>query len=176
MKEKALQIGRRDFLKMGMVAGLGIIIPGVISCKAQAVPGIGDTLPKVTLTDLAGKSVVIPADARGKIALIHFWASWCPTCRGEMSALDAAGSKYRDKGVMPYSIGIGEKRETAEAYIKRLYLTYPVLLDPGSSTQKQFGISGIPTYYILDREGVIRYKILGEAERNGLDKMIQALL
>jgi cytochrome c biogenesis protein CcmG, thiol:disulfide interchange protein DsbE len=176
MKEETQRIGRRDFLQLGMVAGLGIIIPEIISCRTKEPTGVGNGLSKVTLNDLTGNSVAIPTDAAGKIAIIHFWASWCPTCRGEMVTLDAIGGKYRGKGVMPYSIGIGEKKETAMSYINKLGITYPVLLDPGSITQKKFGISGIPTYYILDRAGIIRYKIFGEAEKNGLDKMIQALL
>jgi cytochrome c biogenesis protein CcmG, thiol:disulfide interchange protein DsbE len=161
---------------MGMIAGLGIIIPGVLSCNTKEVPGVGKGLSTVTLNDLMGNKVVIPEDFTGKIAVIHFWASWCPTCRGEMMILDAIGRKYRDKGVITYSIGIGEKKETAMAYIENLHITYPVLLDPGSITQKRFGIAGIPTYFILDRGGVIRYKILGAANKDGLDKMIEALL
>jgi cytochrome c biogenesis protein CcmG, thiol:disulfide interchange protein DsbE len=176
MKEKKLRIGRREFLRIGMIAGLGMMITGISSCRTKEATGVGNGLSKITLNDLMGNGVVLPTDAKGKIAVVHFWASWCPTCRGEMTILDAVGSRYRDKGVMPYSIGIGEKRETAMSYIRNLRINYPILLDPGSLTQKQFGISGIPTYYILDRGGIIRYKILGEANKNGLDKMIEALL
>jgi len=176
IKDRAALIGRRDFLKMGMIAGLGIVIPEVLSCNAKEVSGVGRMLSRVVLSDLKENMVVIPTDLAGKIAVIHFWASWCPTCRDEMMLLDAMGRKYRDKGVLTYSIGIGEKRKKAVSYIENLHITYPILLDPGSITQKQFGIAGIPTYYILDRGGIIRYKILGKADKDGLDKMIGALL
>ena len=137
---------------------------------------MGKVLSRVALSDLMENRVVIPTDLTGKIAVIHFWASWCPTCRDEMMILESIGMKYRDKGVITYSIGIGEKREKAISYIENLRITYPILLDPDTITQKQFGITGIPTYYVLDRAGIIRYKILGKADKDGLDKMIGALL
>jgi cytochrome c biogenesis protein CcmG, thiol:disulfide interchange protein DsbE len=176
MKEYSSSIKRRDFLKMGAAACLGFIVPGIISCNAQGHPGVGDKLSIITLSDLLGNSIVIPTGLTGKIALIHFWAGWCPTCRGEMTSLESLANKYRQEGVVPCSIGIGERRDTAFRYIKNLNITYPVLLDPDSLTQKQFGIAGIPTYYVLNREGIIRFKILGEADKNGLDKMIRALM
>ena len=108
--------------------------------------------------------------------MIHFWASWCPTCRGEMAALETIYGKYGGKGVIPCSIGIGEMKETVVSYLKNMTLSYPVLVDPLSSTVKPFGVDGVPTYYVLDRERVIRYRILGEANKEGLDKIIRTLL
>jgi cytochrome c biogenesis protein CcmG, thiol:disulfide interchange protein DsbE len=174
--EEILLIGRRAFLKTGLVAGLSIIIPGVMSCTAKEVPAVGNLLSEITLSDLQGNKLMIPADCRGKVALIHFWASWCPTCRGEMLHLDAVGHEYRERGVFPCSIGIGENREKALSYIRNMSITYPILLDPHAATQKLFGISGIPTYYVLNREGIISFKILGKVDKAGLDKMLRTIL
>ena len=55
-------------------------------------------------------------------------------------------------------------------------ISCPVLLDPGSYSRKPFAVAGIPTYYVLDRKSVIRQKILGEANKEGLDRMIRTLL
>ena len=131
---------------------------------------------RVTLSDLRGNSVVVPSDFKGRVVLIHFWASWCPTCRGEMTALESLYGQYGRKGVTPCSIGIGEKRETAVSYLKSVTVSYPVLLDPDSSTRKPFGVAGIPTYFVLDREGVIRQKILGKADPKGLEGIVRSLL
>jgi len=167
---------RRDVLKIGMIAGLSLILPGVISCREKAVPGVGNSLSEITLSDLQGNKVTIPAECRGKVALIHFWASWCPTCRGEMMNLDAIGNEYRGRGVYSCSIGIGEKREMALSYIRNVNITYPILLDPHAETQKLFGISGIPTYYVLDREGIIRFKILGQLDKTELNKIVRSMV
>ena len=61
-------------------------------------------------------------------------------------------------------------------YLKNMAISYPVLLDPDSSTRKPFGVAGIPTYFVLDREGTIRHKILGKADPKGLDRIVGSLL
>ena len=157
-------------------AGAGLTIPGWLPRRGEAAFRVGDVPSRITLSDLRGNSVVIPSDFKGQVVLIHFWASWCPTCRGEMTALDSLYGKYGGKGVTPCSIGIGEKRETAVSYLKNMTISYPVLLDPDSSTRKPFGVAGIPTYFVLDREGVIRHKILGKADPEGLDRIVRSLL
>ena len=170
------ETSRRDFLRMVAAAGAGIIVPGWIPSRAEAALRVGDAPSSVALSDLKGSSFTIPSDLAGKVALIHFWASWCPTCRGEMKALEALHGRYGGRGVLPCSIGIGEKRETAVQYLKNMAISYPVLLDPGSSTKKPFGVAGIPTYFVLDREGVIRHKILGKADQEGLGRIVASLL
>jgi cytochrome c biogenesis protein CcmG/thiol:disulfide interchange protein DsbE len=112
---------------MVALAGLGLITSGMMPRRADAAFRVGDVPPTVSLSDLKGLPVVIPADFKGKIAVLHFWASWCPTCRGEMNALESIYGKYGSKGVIPCSIGIGEKKETVTSYLKSLAITYPSL-------------------------------------------------
>jgi len=176
MQEIISNIGRRDFVKIGVTAGVAAALPGIISCLGKEVPGVGSKLSDVVLSDVQGNEVVIPAAVRGKIALIHFWASWCRTCRSEMKHLEWIANQYRKDGVVAYSVGIGEKRKTAVAYISHLNISYPVLLDPSSVTKKQFGIVGIPTYYVLNREGIIRFKIFGETDDRQWEKIIGELI
>ncbi|PKN19134.1 MAG: hypothetical protein CVU71_10180 [Deltaproteobacteria bacterium HGW-Deltaproteobacteria-6] len=176
MQEIISNIGRRNFVKIGMMAGLAAVLPGILSCLGKEVPGVGSKLSEVVLSDVSGNKVVIPADARGKIALIHFWASWCRTCRGEMKHLEWIANQYREAGVVAYSVGVGEKKTTAAAYIHNLNISYPVLLDPDAITKKRFGIVGIPTYYVLNREGIIRFKIFGETDDRQWEKIIGGLI
>jgi len=166
------ETSRRLFLRVLAAVGAGLVLPGWMLRSGYAAVRVGDVPSTVVLKDLKGDSVAVPSDFKGKMALLHFWASWCPTCRGEMSALEAIYAQYRHKGILPCSIGLGERRETAVSYLKNLTLSYPVLLDPGLTLRKPFGVSGIPTYFVLDREGVVRHRILGEAKRGGLDKII----
>lgn len=168
--------GRRSFLKASVAAGLGLVIPALTSCEAKTVAGIGDALSNIDLGSLNDDKVVIPAAFSGRVAILHFWAGRCSTCRGEMMALESIFRKYSNQCVIPCSIGIGEKKETTLRYINNMEINYPVLLDPDSMTQKQFGITGIPAYYILDRQGIIRLKIMGEADKDGWDKIIRMII
>jgi len=71
---------------------------------------------------------------------------------------------------------MGEGREGALAYMGSLQITYPILLDRKSTLLKPYGIAGIPTTYVLDRRSVVRHRILGKIEGEGLSRMIEALL
>lgn len=107
---------------------------------------------------------------------MHFWASWCTSCRPEMIALESIYGTYKNSAVVPCSINVGERREAAESYIKDIRITYPILLDQTSSVTRQYSVSGIPTTYVLNRENVIRYRILGEINKEGLDRIVRTLL
>lgn len=169
-------IRRRDFIRTGVAAGLALVAPGWLSSRAEAALRIGDRPPESTLNDLKGNPFNLPGAFKGKVALIHFWASWCPSCRKEMVLLETIHQHYGPKGILPCSIDVGETKEAAQQYLRNVKITYPVLLDPRSSTARQFGISGIPTSYVLNRENIIRFKILGEPNQEGLDRIIKGLL
>lgn len=175
-KEGIRPFGRRDFLKVSVAAGLSLIAPVSTSCEVKKAAGVGEAMSNIELGTLAEEKVVIPGAFSGKVLILHFWASWCSTCRGEMIALENVFREYSNQGAMPCSIGIGEKRETALRYIKNLDITYPVLLDPDLLTQRLLGISGVPTYYLLDRKGIIRRKILGETGNNEWGSIIRTVL
>jgi cytochrome c biogenesis protein CcmG, thiol:disulfide interchange protein DsbE len=170
------EISRRGFCRMVAAAASGLAIAWWMPFRVEAAFRVGDVPSRIALSDLRGNNVVIPSDFKGQVVVIHFWASWCPTCRGEMTALESLYGKYGGKGVIPCSIGIGEKKDTAIRYLKDMTISYPVLLDSNSSTVKQFGVAGIPTYFVLDREGAIRHRILGKADPKGLDKIVSSLL
>ena len=167
---------RRDFLRIAVAAGLGLALPGMTACGKEAVLRIGDVPPQATLPDLHGNPVVLPSAFRGSVVVIHFWASWCPLCRAEMSTLESLyGGRGRD-AFTPCSVGVGEGREGALAYMGPLQITYPILLDRESTLVKLYGIAGIPTTYVLDRRSVVRHRILGKIEGEGLSRMIGAFL
>jgi cytochrome c biogenesis protein CcmG, thiol:disulfide interchange protein DsbE len=170
------QFRRREFLRISAGVGLSLIMPAFISCERNLSTDVGDVVPNIALDSMTKEEVVIPSDFRGKALILHFWANWCPSCRKEMTDLEAVFRKYNGKGVMPCSIGIGEKRETAFSYMKDIEISYPVLFDPDSLTRRIFGISGIPTYYLLDRSGITRRKILGDIGKNGWDDLIKTVM
>jgi peroxiredoxin len=137
---------------------------------------VGDVLPKFTLSDLKGTKVTVPDDFRGNVVIIRFWADWCNYCVREMPAIDTVYNKYKDKGLIILAVNVGQPREVAEAFMINLEISYPVLLDPYSVTAKKYGVVGLPTSFVLDRNGIIRKKILGEAKRESFEKIVAGLL
>jgi len=175
-RTQGFPIGRRQILTLSVRAGLGLFLFGGLEKKAEAIVRVGDILPRVVLSDLKGNRVALPTDFQGRVAVLHFWASWCPACRTEMIALESLYTAYGRKGLVPCSIDVGEGPSSALSYLRDLKISYPVLLDPQSLTVRPFGLSGVPTFYFLDRQGALRLRVLGEADRAGLEKSIRMML
>jgi len=107
---------------------------------------------------------------------LHLWASWCPLCLKEFLAIESLYQVYKNKGFRPYSISVGDNPVAVEAYISNIRVSYSIPLDADSSTAKKYGITGIPTTIITGQDGLIRFKVLGEMNREGLHKLLSPLL
>ncbi len=104
-----------------------------------------------TLQDLQGNSWTLK-DLGGKVALVNFWATWCPPCRKEMPDLEALGKRFKDQGLVILAIS-DEDAAKVKPFIAERQFTFPVLLDPGRKVNKLFDVEGIPKTFIYDREG-----------------------
>jgi peroxiredoxin len=164
---------RRDVARAAFWTGVAMLVPAP---HARAALRTGDRPQSVTLSDLEGMPVSLPDDYRGKIVLVHFWASWCTYCIKEIDALQALFGEHRERGLMPVSVNVGETPAAASGFIRGRTVTYPILLDPSSSTARLYGVTGIPTTFILDRGGSARFKILGEINRESLRRIVSGLL
>lgn len=137
---------------------------------------IGDNAPKAVLQDLKGANVSLPDAYKGKLVVLRFWADWCKSCEAEMPALDRVYKKYGDRGFVVLAINTGQTKEIAEDYAKKLNLSYPVLLDPASKVTKNYGVVGLPTTIIIDRDGRLKKKIIGETGGDAIEKIVAGLL
>jgi peroxiredoxin len=124
----------------------------------------GDRAPEFRLSALDGKQVGL-SDYRGKVVLVHFWATWCPPCVEELPVLDRMyrGLAGRDLEVLAVSVDEGGADGVA-SFLKKNAVSLPVLLDPGASVAHSYGTFKFPETYILDRNGIVRYKVIGEAD------------
>lgn len=126
-----------------------------------------DKAPEFTLKDLGGQSVSLPA-LRGKVAVIDFWASWCPPCKEEFPELNRMAGRYRGADLVVLAINIDKTRANAEEFLDRLNVEMSenmrVLLDPRSSVVSSYGTRAMPTSFIVDQSGVIRFVHLGYNE------------
>ena len=120
---------------------------------------IGKTAPDFELQDLSGKNVKL-SDFRGKNAILNFWASWCPPCREEMPEFQRIYSENPDKLVV-IGVNLQESRENAEAFVKKLDITFPILLDPNAQVKDMYNVFTQPVTYFIDSNGKIVDKKFG---------------
>jgi len=136
---------------------------------------LGDAAPAFHTERIDGGKVDFPA-AAGKPLVIRFWADWCRYCEPEMKAIDAVYRRHRGKGLEVFAVNAGQDRATVEAFIRKLGVTYPVLLDEQSAIAKRYGVVGLPTTYFVDANGVVRGKVIGEADEAVFERHVLALL
>jgi thiol-disulfide isomerase/thioredoxin len=122
-------------------------------------PYPGYRAPDFTSPDLAGHLVRL-SDFRGKPILLNFWATWCPPCRKEVPDLQAFYRQYGDKVVL-LGINFGEDKEEIKRFLERYGATYTSLLDKDGEVFVLYRLTGLPTSFWIDEQGVIRGMWLG---------------
>jgi peroxiredoxin len=105
------------------------------------------------------------ADHRGKLVLLHFWATWCMPCRVEMPGLESLWQHYKDEGLVILAVSIDEgSKARVEKYKQIFELSFPILLDPESGVNDLYKVSNMPTSFLIDGEGQIVSYVSGAAE------------
>jgi cytochrome c biogenesis protein CcmG/thiol:disulfide interchange protein DsbE len=148
------------FLSIVLSSLLCSLLCGCSNRKVILKPG--QAAPAFVLYDMKGNMVRIPEDVKGKVAVIRFWSDSCKFCIEEMPKMEKVYKKYADKGMVILAVNVGEDKDAVVKFVNGLNISYTVLLDPGTVVTKRYGVTGLPTTFIIDRDGTIRQKILGE--------------
>lgn len=119
--------------------------------------------PSFTLKDTHGKTVSL-TDYRGKVLVINFWATWCPSCREEMPALNRGAAWLKKYGVELIAINLGEKEKRVTDYLQKEPVDFPILLDLDTEVSTRWDAMLLPTTYVVDQQGRIVYRALGGRE------------
>lgn len=144
---------------------------------ARADVKVGDVFPPLSsydLVNLAGGSV--PAIA-GKVTLVDFWASWCAPCKASFPAMAKLYGDYADRGLKIVAVSIDEKPAAAVAFWKKMAPPFIALHDREQKLVQEVVVPTMPTSYVVDRAGRVRYVHAGfHGDLSELRKEIDALL
>ncbi len=157
------------------------LLSGPAALPALRVPGlsqgpdVGMVVPDVTLPDLQGRPVTL-SSYRGRAVLINFWATWCVPCRAEMPEIQSAYHAHEQDGLVVLGVNIQEDMEEVQAFQHELGLTFPLLLDQNGETTQLFRLTGLPTSFFVDRQGIIRDIQVGAMSRATLDSKLAKIL
>jgi len=137
---------------------------------------VGNLAPDFQLQSLDGQTVSL-GNLQGKPVLINFWASWCGPCRSEMPYIQEIYEEWVDKGLVLLAINIGESSSKVEEFMQGLNLSFTVLLDTKQDVAQRYNVTGIPTTFFIDKDGIIQDKVIGPFQNktqieNRLSKII----
>lgn len=137
-------------------------------------PKVGAAAPDFTLPSLGGKAVSLNS-YKGKVVLLNFFATWCPPCRAEMPDLESSYKELKDKGLEIIAVDLQEDQNTVSGYVKSLGLSFTILLDRGADVFGQYHVTGLPTSYFIDRDGVIREISIGALNKKLIMQKLEKL-
>jgi peroxiredoxin len=141
--------------------------------------GKGQRAPDFQLPSLRGPRLAL-SSLRGKVVIVDFWAQWCEPCKKELPQLDKLAREFAPRGVVILAVNLDKERENAERLVKQLNLSLEVLLDPTGTAAATYDLPKMPTSFVLDKKGFVRFVHEGfegagdvERFRSELDQLLR---
>jgi thiol-disulfide isomerase/thioredoxin len=155
-----------------LFAGAAFFLEGTLSQAA----GSKTAAPDWQLSDVDGNPVKL-SDFKGKVVILDFWATWCPPCRREIPGFVAIQKKYADKGFTVIGVSVDEQGPSVvKPFMRQLGMNYPVVMGTPKIVVDYGGIEGIPTTFIIDRQGNVVTSFQGFTDQATFESVIGPLL
>lgn len=123
----------------------------------------GQAPAPMVLADLGGRDIDL-GSFKGEVVLVNFWATWCEPCRKEMPSLQRLQQKLAGKGFRVVAVNIGEGVPRIRQFLERTPVSFTMLRDADSDVMKAWRVRMLPASFLVDRKGMLRYQIVGEAD------------
>ena len=161
-------------LRRSVLALLVLLLtsPGALALEA------GDRAPDFAAPSLSGDGTIELSRYRGKVVYLDFWASWCAPCLTAIPEIEEMRGEFPASEFQVIAVNLDQKEQKALRFLAKHPVGYPSASDPKGRLPGQFGVDTMPTSYLIDRNGVIRYVHRGfqRGDSDELRKQIRALL
>jgi cytochrome c-type biogenesis protein len=162
-----LAFGARLFLRVRPLAAAGLV-------QLQNIPS-HPAAPDFTLTDTNGAKLSL-SDYKGKVVLLDFWATWCGPCRVEIPWFVEMQQKYRDRGFVVIGVATRDSPDAVAKFYQQFHLNYPVALGNDALSAQYGGLIGLPTSFVIGRDGRIYSEHTGTTGKDVFEGEIEQLL
>lgn len=136
----------------------------------------GDQFPDLAGFKLEGK---LPDNLKGKVVMIDFWASWCEPCKASFPAMDDLQKRFADQGLVVIAVNVDENKSDMDDFLKKHAATFTIVRDPSQKLVDKANISTMPSSFLVDRDGRVRFVhsgYRGEETKKKYAEEIESLL
>lgn len=149
-----------------------VLVLGLSSIASAAVT----QAPDIKLATADGEFNL--AEHRGKVVYLDFWASWCKPCLKSFPWMQELQTTYKSQGLEVVAVNLDKNRELADAFLKKIKVDFIVAFDQQGSTASTYELRGMPTSYLIGRDGKIYATHIGfrDSDRAKLEQAVQQLL
>ncbi len=165
MYDTIAKTGKKQIIFLALLILVALVMIAGYVAKNRIVQNAiimnGDRAPDFRLQALDGRFFSL-SDFRGKVVMVHFWATWCPPCVEEIPLLARLYPYFSHNDFEMLAVSVDEGGESAvRTFMQQRNLQLPVLLNPDQTVAHLYGTYKYPETYIVDRHGVVRYKVIG---------------
>ena len=166
----------RNLLRILLLATLPAYL--LLTTSTMAAQLIGRPVPVCNLTALDGAPVDSLQALKGEVLYVDFWASWCPPCIQSFPFLTGLQQEYGERGLRVIGVNLDEKIADAEKFLSDYPAGFTIVADLSKQCAKDFDVIAMPSSYLIDREGIVRYIHRGfrQGETKELRLIVEQLL
>ncbi len=151
------------------------INPTPVSSEQTNTQGLIDA-PDFTLTNMEGEAFSI-SDHKGKVIVLNIWATWCPPCREEIPDFIEIQNEMRDDGVLFVGVSVDETGwDVVRPFAEEFQINYPLVVDDGTVYAKYGPLPGLPTSFIINKQGQVAHVAPGMVTKAQLQPILQELV
>ena len=166
--------------KLALIAAITVLAVAGYFAVQRRVAGGGSrkgsaAAPHISLADLNGNSFNT-SSYQGKVVLVNFWAAWCTPCTAEIPQFVTMQEKYRQQGLQILSVSMDDADDVLRKFYREHKMNYPVVAGDLKIADAYGGVLGLPTTFVIGRDGRVQGKLVGATDFAKLEKEVVALL